>query len=780
MWSHKLWKEKFLFPGTIVITVCIGLCLASISPAWATERPRPGEIEKLKKEGLFESRLEFVNRIGNHNFDSDLVNRFKQKILALQKMQVQALPPGRVGMPTTGVVRIFALLIEFQDYAHTVAATTIDDMLFNDGNPANAPRNSLRDWYHRASYGMLDLGAGSTLGWYQTAYDRNTIPTTDTGRDNLIKEVLNHYDSLGHDFSQYDNDGDGDIDYFIVMWTGPDTGWGSFWWGYQPSFSDGSYTLDGKTLSKYSWQWESSSPTVVIHETGHALGLPDYYDYDDAVGPDGGVGGFDMMDANRWDHNCFSKWLLDWLTPTLVSGGKQDLILYPTAEYQDAVLIWPGAGLGDIFSEYYMVQNRQDIENDDDGWFNVDGLAIWHIDATLNDAGTNFRYNNSSTDHKLLRLMEADGLEQIETEPSGGAADSGDIYNEGDRFSQVTTPSSAKYDGTDSCVTVCNIIDHGIDAEMSASFSTACSLPPTCDAGGPYSAECQGTSTEIALDGTGSSDPDFNETLYYSWTTDVPGASFDDDSSPTPVLTVDTSNGCSINGTVTLTVTDCAGNSNSCSAPVTVQDTLPPNIVCPQNITVECTESCGIHASDSQLFSFFAGILATDQCDPDPLISNDAPAFFGIGATTVTFTATDYCGNMSSCTAVVTVVDTTPPEIEVTLSQYVLWPPNHKLVEIDASVVVTDVCDPDATFVLTSITSNEPDDGLGDGDAENDIQDAEFGTADTKFQLRAERAGVGDGRVYTIVYTAYDSCNTDPNNTTSVTVYVLVPSSQKK
>lgn len=377
----------------IILTGCIGLSLVSFSPAWAMEHPRPGEIEQLKAEGEFASRLAFAYRIGNHKVDPYLVEKLKRKNLELQGMNSFAPPPGRQGMPSTGTVHTFALLIEFQDYTHSVTQATIDDMLYGAGNVANYPKESLANYYDRSSYSLLDLSNGATLGWYQTAYDRSSVVETDAGRENLIKEALNHYDGLGHDFSQYDNDGDGDIDYFIVMWTGPDTGWGSFWWGYQAGWDDGAYMLDGKTLQKYSWQWESDNPTVVIHETGHALGLPDYYDYDVGLGPEGGVGGFDMMDANRWDHSCFNKWILEWLTPTVVSGGIQDLTLNPTATHQEAVLIWPGVGLGDIFSEYYMVQNRQEVENDDDddGWFNVDGLAIWHVDATLNDDGTNFR-----------------------------------------------------------------------------------------------------------------------------------------------------------------------------------------------------------------------------------------------------------------------------------------------------------------------------------------------------------------------------------------------------
>jgi M6 family metalloprotease-like protein len=777
----KFWREQLLLTKLMILSVFIGLGLVSIAPIWATEPARPGEIERLRATGEFESRLDFVLKMGNHKFSPDLVKKYKYKIQQLQGIHTLA-PPGGSDFASIGSVKIFALLIDFNDHAHSNSETVIDSMLFGDGDPAKYPLESLRDYYDRSSYGLLEVG-GSTLGWYTTSYDRSTITEDATGRDNLIKEALDHFDPT-HDFSQYDNDGDGDIDYFVVMWAGPNTGWGTFWWGYQTSFSNPSYTIDGKKLTKYSWQWESNSPTVVIHETGHGLGLPDLYDYDPLLGPGSGVGGLDMMDGNAGDLNCFFKWMLDWLNPMVVSGGKQTIMLDPTATSTDAVLIWPGIGLGDIFSEFFMAQNRQDVANDAGFWFAPDGLSIWHIDTTLNSGGTGFAYNNSTTDHKLIRLMEADGLEEIEAYAcckgcSCKIADIGDLYNEGDRLSDVTTPSSAKYDGTESCVTVCDIIDHGVDAAISATFNTYCSLPPTSDIGGPYSAECQGGTTEISLDGTGSSDPDFDDSLFYEWTTDCAGASFDDSSSPTPLLTVDTSNGCSISCNVTLTVTDCAGNSDTSSVPVTIQDTTPPDIVCPEDITLECVGNCGFDASDPQLAPFFAGFSATDLCDGNLFISNDAPSFFGLGTFPVTFTATDYCGNSASCTATVTVEDTTPPEIEVTLNRYVIWPPNHKLIEIDATVLVTDSCDPDASFVLTSITSDEPDEGLGDGDTANDIQDAEFGTADTNFKLRAERSGTGDGRTYTIVYTAYDSCDTTPNNTTTVTVYVVVPKSRR-
>ena len=169
-------------------------------------------------------------------------------------------------------------------------------------------------------------------------------------------------------------------------------------------------------------------------------------------------------------------------------------------------------------------------------------------------------------------------------------------------------------------------------------------------------------------------------------------------------------------------------------------------------------------------------MTATDDCDSDPEVacSPSSGDLFPLGTTPVSCTATDEVGNEGNCAFDVVIVDTTDPQITVEVAPTTLWPPRHNLVEIQASVLVEDTCDGAAGFVLTSITSDEPDEGLGDGDQPNDIQGAAFGTPDTVFLLRAERGGVGDGRVYTIVYTATDGSG----NSTSVTREVIVPKSK--
>ncbi len=122
------------------------------------------------------------------------------------------------------------------------------------------------------------------------------------------------------------------------------------------------------------------------------------------------------------------------------------------------------------------------------------------------------------------------------------------------------------------------------------------------------------------------------------------------------------------------------------------------------------------------------------------------------------------------------VLDQTPPKLTISLSPSVLSPPDHKLQEIVATITVSDNVDPNPTVKLVSITSSEPDDGLGDGDTPNDIQGADFGTDDRRFFLRAERSGTGLGRTYTVTYQAADASG----NTTTVTAPVIVVHSLSK
>jgi hypothetical protein len=104
------------------------------------------------------------------------------------------------------------------------------------------------------------------------------------------------------------------------------------------------------------------------------------------------------------------------------------------------------------------------------------------------------------------------------------------------------------------------------------------------------------------------------------------------------------------------------------------------------------------------------------------------------------------------------------------VSPSTLWPPDQKLVPVTASVTVTNSLSGPAGFTLTSATSNEPDQGLGQGVRPNDIQGFILGQPSTALLLRAERSGRGNGRVYTLTYTGRDVAGNSAVCSATVTV----------
>jgi hypothetical protein len=144
-----------------------------------------------------------------------------------------------------------------------------------------------------------------------------------------------------------------------------------------------------------------------------------------------------------------------------------------------------------------------------------------------------------------------------------------------------------------------------------------------------------------------------------------------------------------------------------------------------------------------------------------------------LGAHIITLRVTDSGGDTSAADVIVTVADTLPPTLSVVLMPNTLWPPNHHMVDVTATVVADDSCGP-PMLTLTSIASDEADNGQGDGNTVNDIQEADVETADFQFKLRAERAGGGDGRIYTAVYTATDGAG----NSATEAGFVVVPHDQ--
>ncbi|MHC5023750.1 MAG: hypothetical protein ACYTGG_07545, partial [Planctomycetota bacterium] len=103
--------------------------------------------------------------------------------------------------------------------------------------------------------------------------------------------------------------------------------------------------------------------------------------------------------------------------------------------------------------------------------------------------------------------------------------------------------------------------------------------------------------------------------------------------------------------------TDDCGNQNSCVQIITIVDTTPPDIFCPPDVTIECTEPSDPSNTGMATCDDACGGCAVDYMD------TFVPGCGATGVITRTWTAMDDCGNMNSCVQTITIVDTTPPDI---------------------------------------------------------------------------------------------------------------------
>jgi len=235
-----------------------------------------------------------------------------------------------------------------------------------------------------------------------------------------------------------------------------------------------------------------------------------------------------------------------------------------------------------------------------------------------------------------------------------------------------------------------------------------------------------------------------------------PGATVTDacDSMPTLIITGTVDSHTPGEYTITYTATDHSGKVSTLQRTVIVQDTTAPvvTLVGANPLILECPAPY-----------IEPGATVTDACDSMPtLIITGTVDSHTPGEYTITYTATDHSGNPATKHRTVIVRDTTPPVITIHPLME-LWPPNHQYVPISISQCIAAIFDScagtltlaQAHAAVVSVSCDEPQDvtGNGDGFTLDDIMIASDGQS---VQLRAERQGANNGRMYTITVEVED------------------------
>lgn len=476
-----------------------------------------------ENEADYQQRLSRARYLAPHLMSEGIAEkaRFKTALASLQAEGVPAEETARLlttgpepafpfkafpELPSIGTVRTLTILVDFADFRAEPSLPIAGDIaknIYGEGTEdaqQDFPFESVHKYYQRASEGLVNL-QGNVLDWHHFTGKRMDYqpkrapagPSQDRQQQELdnraifriAREALANADA-NHDFSQYDNDYDGDIDCLTILYAGPKGSWASFWWAYRWQFfiREAMETrFDGKRLNQFVFQFVETrpgtrdlNPRTLIHETGHAFGLADYYDYDSKKGPPGGVGGLDMMDANIGNHCAFSRWLLDWIKPEIISTGSPvDRTLVPSGSPGisgcKAIAIFPEltAGAAPV-GEMFIIENRQQIGNDANA--PGSGMLIWQIDANLDSSGESFRSDNSYTSNKLIRLVRADSANDFLNQERASSAS---YFRPGSRLEPDSNPSSIRIDGSASEVRIFDIreADGSLTAKIGIGNETA-------------------------------------------------------------------------------------------------------------------------------------------------------------------------------------------------------------------------------------------------------------------------------------------------------------------
>ncbi len=324
--------------------------------------------------------------------------------------------------PSVGNQKMLVVPIKFSDVnaatkygTDSTIVNTINKTFF--GATSDTGWESVSSFYAKSSYNKLNITGEvvSPITMPYTTKELGAKATDDTYWDQTHYVLETVYNSLSASkLKSYDQNNDGYVDSVFLVYLAPtnqnnnsDLFWAyQYYWSWEasstkPVFSTYAWASYEFTFQETGYSVSKPDAHTFIHETGHLLGLDDYYDYD---GRTGSAGGVDMMDYNIVDHNMFSKFFLNWSTPYYPTGNS-DIHLRPAESSGDFILLNAGWN-GHAFDEYILIEyytptglNQKDSLSSYAGGrgFTQNGVRIWHIDSRLIRITNNTSYQWTDT-----------------------------------------------------------------------------------------------------------------------------------------------------------------------------------------------------------------------------------------------------------------------------------------------------------------------------------------------------------------------------------------------
>ena len=323
--------------------------------------------------------------------------------------------------------RGLVILVNFKDVSFNAANTqsAMNDLMNSDSYTYNEATGSVRKYFSDQSEGeytpQFDVVGPVTLPNNMAHYGGNDAYGDDLLPGDMVVEACSIANALHNvNFTQYDNDSDGEVDFVYIIYAGKgeaDGGADETIWPHNWSISGAYYyknctyaenkrIFDGKTVNNYACSGEIDGQTskragigTITHEFSHVIGLPDLYDidYGQNYKNKSTPGSWHIMDGGSYNNNgntppnytIYDKYFLGWKTPINPGDTKQTLTLAANGQsgYQGYQITTGNSLLAYSNTQtIYYIENRQ--QSSWDAGLPGHGLLIWKVQYN-NDAWNN-------------------------------------------------------------------------------------------------------------------------------------------------------------------------------------------------------------------------------------------------------------------------------------------------------------------------------------------------------------------------------------------------------
>ena len=373
----------------------------------------------------------------------EIANRAMARRTTLKSLSNRLRTPRKVSMGDRthyeGKKKGLVILAQFTDVKFQTANNLAKyKRIMNEENYSDGSfRGSVADYFKAQSDNQFELEfdvvGPYTLSNNQEYYGQNDYYGNDMHAEEMIKEACEMADAEV-DFSDYDWDGDDEVDQVFVLYAGQgeaDGGSDNTIWPHMYTLEEGlgkKCTFDGVKVNTYACSNEVDVNNKIegigcfCHEFSHCMGFPDFYDT--SYSGWFGMGDFDLMCGGSYNGNTFcpagytahEKMMCGWQEPTVLSD-KDTVItnMKSMAEHGETFIIYNDAHP----DEYYMLENRQKK-----GWdtsYPASGMMITHVDFDKDIWLTNcpntkittssdyyIYYHYPLNDHQRMTIVHAD------------------------------------------------------------------------------------------------------------------------------------------------------------------------------------------------------------------------------------------------------------------------------------------------------------------------------------------------------------------------------------